>query len=173
MEVFSFASLGLRREGITKEAVYTFEVLAEKPGPVKTLSGLQIIADKAYGDITNGIDTLLIPGGDVTSVLGDRLLVDWIRAMAPRVRRLASVCTGAFLLAESGLLDGRQATTDWKYCNELACNYPLITVDADRIFVQDDFIFTSAGITSGIDLALAIVEEDWGRELALFGARFS
>ncbi len=172
MEVFSFASLGLQRAGVTREAVYTFEVLAEKPGPVKTLSGLQIIADRAYCDITNGIDTLLIPGGDMASVLGDRLLVDWIRAMAPRVRRLASICTGAFLLAESGLLDGRQATTHWDFCNQLACKYPSITVDADRIFVQDDFIFTSAGITSGIDLALAMVEEDWGRELALYVARF-
>ncbi|MGH8508250.1 MAG: GlxA family transcriptional regulator [Gammaproteobacteria bacterium] len=172
MEVFTFASMGLQREGITKDPAYTVEVLAEKPGPVKTLSGLQIIADRAYSDITNGIDTLLIPGGGVTSVLSDRLLVDWIRTMAPRVRRLASVCTGAFLLAESGLLDGRQATTHWNWCNQLACNYPSITVDPDRIYVQDDFIFTSAGITSGIDLALALVEQDCGRELALSVARY-
>ena len=92
--------------------------------------------------------------------------------MAPQVRRLASVCSGAFLLAESGLLEGRHATTHWYFCNRLARDYPSVTVEPNKIFVRDDFIYTSGGITSGIDLALAMVEEDWGRELALFVARF-
>jgi transcriptional regulator GlxA family with amidase domain len=172
LEVFTFANLGLQKEGISKEPAYTFKVLAEKPGPVTSLSGLQIIADGAYRDHDDNIDTLLIPGGLHDSALSDLLLLAWIQAMALRVRRLASVCTGAFLLAESGLLDGRRATTHWNYCNQLAQSYPSVTVEPDKIFIRDNFIFTSGGITSGIDLALAMVEDDLGPELALFVARF-
>ena len=106
---------------------------------------------------------MLIAGTpDVDCLLCDPALQDWVRTMAPRVRRLASVCTGAFLLAESGLLDGRRATSHWNYCDRLARDYPSVTVEPDRIFVRDGFISTSGGITSGIDLALAMVEEDLG-----------
>ena len=172
LEVFAFANLGLQREDITKEPVYTFKVLAEKPGPITTLSGVQIIANAAYCDCDDDIDTLVIPGGLYHSALSDPLLIAWIQAMSLRVRRLASVCTGAFLLAESGLLDGRRATTHWNYCNQLARDYPSVTVEPDKIFIRDNFIFTSGGITSGIDLALAMVEDDLGPELALYVARF-
>jgi len=99
-------------------------------------------------------------------------MMAWIQAMAPRVRRLSSVCTGAFLLAKSGLLDGRRATTHWNYCSQLARDYPSVTVEPDKIFIQDNFIFTSGGITSGIDLALAMLEDDFGPEIALYVARF-
>jgi transcriptional regulator GlxA family with amidase domain len=92
--------------------------------------------------------------------------------MAPRVRRLASVCTGAFLLAEAGLLDGRRATTHWSACAALARRYPRVRVDPDPIFVRDGAVVTSAGVTSGMDLALALVEEDHGREVALGVARW-
>jgi transcriptional regulator GlxA family with amidase domain len=92
--------------------------------------------------------------------------------MSTRVRRLVSVCTGAFLLAETGLLDGRCATTHWAYSGRLAADYPAVKVDADRIFLRDGPIATSGGITSGIDLALSLVEEDWGREQALLLARY-
>lgn len=172
LEVFTFANMGLQKGDITTEPAYTFKVLAEKPGPITTLSGVQIIADGAYRDHEGDIDTLLIPGGLHDAALSDPLLIAWIQSMPSRVRRLASVCTGAFLLAESGLLDGRQATTHWNYCNQLARDYPLVTVEPDKIFIRDTFIFTSGGITSGIDLALAMVEEDLGAELALFVARF-
>jgi transcriptional regulator GlxA family with amidase domain len=159
LEVFAFANMGLQREGIIKEPAYAFKVLADKPGPITSLSGVQIIADAAYRDHDDNIDTLLIPGGLLHDTpLSDKLLIAWIQAMALRVRRLASVCTGAFLLAESGLLDGRRATTHWNYCNQLARDYPSVTVEPDKIFIQDNFIFTSGGITSGIDLALAMVE---------------
>jgi transcriptional regulator GlxA family with amidase domain len=172
LEVFSFANMRLQNEGITKGPAYTFKVLAEKPGPVTTLSGVQIIADAAYRDCDDDIDTLVIPGGAHDTALSNTLLIAWIQAMAPRVRRLASVCTGAFLLAESGLLDGRRATTHWNYCNQFALDYPSVTVEPDKIFIRDNFIFTSGGITSGIDLALAMLEDDLGPELALFVARF-
>jgi transcriptional regulator GlxA family with amidase domain len=99
-------------------------------------------------------------------------LKDWIRTVAPCVRRVASVCTGAFLLAESGLLDGRRATSHWAYCKLLAQNYPTVRVDPDQIFIRDGAISTSGGITSGIDLAMAMVEEDWGRKVALSVAQY-
>jgi transcriptional regulator GlxA family with amidase domain len=172
LEVFTFANMKLRIEGIIKERAYTFKVLAEKPGPITTLSGVQIIADEAYRDHDDDIDTLIIPGGLYDSAINDPLLLAWIQAMSLRVRRLSSVCTGAFLLAESGLLDGRRATTHWNYCNQLARDYPSVTVEPDKIFIRDNFIFTSGGITSGIDLALAMVEDDFGPEIALYVARF-
>ncbi|MDP2903502.1 MAG: GlxA family transcriptional regulator [Methylovulum sp.] len=173
MEVFAFASFGLRQSGVCNELAYPIEVLAEKPGPLMTSCGLQIIADRAYGDIYDGIDTLLIAGSaDVDCILCDPALQDWVRTVAPRVRRLASVCTGAFLLAESGLLDGLRATSHWLYCDRLARDYPAVTVEPDRIFVRDGSISTSGGITSGIDLALSMVEEDWGGGLALLVARY-
>jgi len=173
MEVFAFANTGLQRSGVFSETAYTIEVLAAKPGPITTSCGLQIIANKAYSDVHDGIDTLLIAGApDVDCLLCDPALQDWIRILAPRVRRLASVCTGAFLLAESGLLDGLRATSHWDYCDRLASDYPAITVEPDRIFVRDGSISTSGGITSGIDLALSLVEEDWGGELALLVARY-
>jgi transcriptional regulator GlxA family with amidase domain len=92
--------------------------------------------------------------------------------MAPKVRRLASVCTGAFLLAKSGLLDGRRATSHWDYCDWLARDYPSVNVEPDRIFVRDGSISTSGGVTSGIDMVLSMVEEDWGSEVALLVARY-
>ncbi len=171
-EVFAFASLSLQRGGLTDQPVYLMDVLAEKPGPVTTLSGLEIIATHAYNDSHDDVDTLIIPGGGVDSVLKDATLLNWITMMAPRVRRLASVCSGAFLLAECGLLDNRRATTHWDFCALLKNNYQAIKLEPDKIFIRDDFIYTSGGITSGIDMALAMVEEDWGRELALYVARY-
>lgn len=172
-EVFTCANLIIRKEGISQEAVYPITSLAEQSGPVTTLSGLQIIADKSYSQIEEDYDTLLIPGGLLPeSVLDNAKIVDLLKVMAPKLRRLASICTGAFFLAESGLLDGRKATTHWSWCAEFAEKYPQVSVEPDRIFVKDHNIFTSGGVTSGIDLALAMVEEDWGQKIALAVAQF-
>lgn len=171
-EVFNFANLGLIRQGIAQENVYTLKLLAEKPGPIATMSGLHIVAEDMYGDPNAVFDTLLIPGGCIEKVLNNEMLITWIKAMSSRVRRLVSVCTGAFLLAEAGLLNGRKATTHWDFCQPLAKSYPGIQVEPDYIFIKDGHIFTSGGITSGIDLALALLEEDWGRDLALYVARY-
>ena len=172
-EVFTFANVMLQREGDIQEPVYSITVLAEQPGPVTTLSGLQIIADQSYHQPDENFDTLMIPGGiTMETELTNTRLVEWIQFMAPRVRRLVSVCTGAFLLAESGLLDGRRATTHWNWCRELAEKYPQVNVEPDRIFIKEGNLLTSGGVTSGIDLTLALVEEDWGQELALNVARF-
>lgn len=173
MEVFAFANHGLQRAGVVEEPVYLIRILAKTPGLVTASCGLRIQADGAYGDITDGIDTLLVPGSPaVQAVLSDPALQEWVRFMATRVRRLVSVCTGAFLLAETGLLDDKRATSHWAYCDRLAADYPSVAVEPDRIFLREGAIATSGGVTSGIDLALSLVEEDWGRELALLVARF-
>ena len=100
------------------------------------------------------------------------MLVDWVRQRAGRVRRVASVCTGAFLLAAAGVLDGRRAATHWMYCTKLAQRFPSVRVESDPIFVRDGPVWTSAGVTAGIDLALALVEEDLDRSVALAVARY-
>jgi transcriptional regulator GlxA family with amidase domain len=172
-EVFALANIGLQRDGVMEEPAYPISVLADKPGPIKTASGLEIIANRAFSEVRDGVDTILIAGApDVNSVVSNPELTDWIRTIAPSVRRVASVCTGAFLLAESGLLDGRRATSHWDYCKRLAHDYPSILVEQDQIFIRDGAIFTSGGITSGIDLTLAMLEEDWGRKLALLVAQY-
>ncbi|MEU0965723.1 GlxA family transcriptional regulator [Streptomyces sp. NPDC005917] len=137
--------------------------------PVRTSSGLTVVPD---GALTEAADphTLLVPGGQGTR-RPDPALVDWLRAHGPRTGRLVSVCTGAILLAAAGLLDGHRATTHWAYCDKLARDHPAVDVDPDPIYVRDGPVSTSAGVTSGIDLALALVEEDLGRDVALTVAR--
>jgi transcriptional regulator GlxA family with amidase domain len=137
--------------------------------PVRTSSGLTITPDTDLRH-TDPPHTLLVPGGPGSREPQPEL-VDWLRANAPAAQRLVSVCTGAFLLAEAGLLTGRRVTTHWKQCAELAQRYPDIHVDPEPIFVRDGHIATSAGVTSGIDLALALVEEDVDRDTALAVAR--
>ncbi|MEV5987067.1 GlxA family transcriptional regulator [Streptomyces sp. NPDC052051] len=137
--------------------------------PVRTSSGLTLVPDHALAEAP-AAHTLLVPGGQGTRGPDPRL-VDWLRAHGRRPERLVSVCTGAILLARAGLLDGRRATTHWAYCETLARQHPEIDVDPDPIYVRDGSVATSAGVTSGIDLALALVEDDLGREAALSIAR--
>ncbi|MDI3420688.1 GlxA family transcriptional regulator [Streptomyces luteolus] len=136
---------------------------------VRTSSGLTLVPDGALAD-GPAPHTLLVPGGHGTRS-SDPRLTDAVRDIAPRAQRLVSVCTGALLLAEAGLLDGRRATTHWMFCEKLARDHPEVRVDADRIYVRDGHVATSAGVTAGIDLALALVEEDLGRDIALTVAR--
>ncbi|MET8450762.1 GlxA family transcriptional regulator [Streptomyces sp. NPDC005209] len=137
--------------------------------PVRSSSGLTLVPDQALADAFEP-HTLLVPGGEGTR-RPDPRLVDWLRAHGPDAERLVSVCTGAILLAAAGLLDGRRATTHWAYCDKLARDHPAVAVDPDPIYVRDGHVSTSAGVTSGIDLALALVEEDLGRDAALGIAR--
>ena len=119
------------------------------------------------------MDTLLVPGGEgAEDAAADPALVDWVRERASEARRVASVCTGAFVLAAAGVFDGRRAATHWKYCAELAQRFPAVRVEPDPIFICDGSVWTSAGVTAGIDLALALVEEDLGRSVALAVARY-
>ena len=137
-------------------------------GPVRTESGLTLVPDAALADDVP--DTLVVPGGAGTRQ-PPVAVVEWLRTHGARAGRIMSVCTGAFLLAEAGLLDGRRATTHWQYCATLAKRHPGVTVDPEPIFVRDGPVFTSAGVTAGIDLALTLVEQDHGRDVALAIAR--
>ena len=118
------------------------------------------------------VDTLLIAGGPgVQQASNDAKLVHWVKARAARARRVTSVCTGAFLLGATGMLDGRRVATHWTECGRLAQRFPKIRVESDPIFIREGNVWTSAGVTAGIDLALALVEEDLGRTVALSVAR--
>lgn len=158
-------------------APYEVTVVAQAPGPVTTTSGLSINADlgfdTAHGDPSE-IDTLIISGGHgTTRALEDPALMAYVRTAAARARRVVSICTGAMILAETGLLDHRRATTHWWWCPILEARYPLVTVDRDAIFVRDGHVWTSAGVTAGMDLALSLVEMDWGHAVALQVARYN
>ena len=136
-------------------------------------SSVRLAPDKAIASCRGPIDTLICAGGTgVREAARDDQLVRWVKGAAKRSRRTASVCTGAFLLAEAGLLDGKRATTHWSGCAALATRYPGVTVEPDPIFVQDGNVYTSAGVTAGMDLALALVDEDLGRDVALETARW-
>lgn len=171
LEVFSSASRLLAHDGVADRA-YHVEVLAETAGPVATSSGLELIAKGTVARRRRPIDTLIVAGGEgVRAAAARQPLVSAIRRLSRRCRRVASVCTGTYLLAEAGLLDGKRATTHWRWCDALQERYPNIEVDPDPIYVRDGDVYTSAGVTAGMDLALAMVEEDWGRDTALTVAR--
>jgi transcriptional regulator GlxA family with amidase domain len=167
--VFSAATERALDAGVPRP--YTVTVVAPRAGRVRMRSGLSLVADAAWRDVRGPIDTLVVAGGDCRSLMDDRALLAWIRRAARHARRTTSVCTGAFLLAEAGLLDGRRATTHWGWTDELRRRYPAINVDPDALFVSDGAIHTSAGVTAGMDLALALVEADLGRAMALDVAR--
>jgi transcriptional regulator GlxA family with amidase domain len=172
-DVFVYADRFTRTMGRTDEFGYEVLIIADKPGPVMTMSGIQITATHGLGEVVDDLDTLIVVGGiGVEQACADPALVDWVKKMAPRSRRVASVCSGAFLLAAAGLLNDRRVTTHWVYCEYLAATYPSLRVDPNLIFVRDGNIYTSGGITSGIDLALALIEEDLGREIPRMVAGF-
>jgi transcriptional regulator GlxA family with amidase domain len=152
---------------------YEHRVVSGDGEPFATSSGLRIAPDGALRDVEGPIDTFVVAGGTgVQSARRDPALIAAIAATAARSRRVASVCTGAFLLAEAGLLDGRRAATHWSAVDILAERHPNVEVDRDSIFVRDGDVWTSAGVTAGIDLALALVEDDHGRATALEIARW-
>ena len=149
----------------------TYRIRTASPdgAPVRTSSGLTLVPDLALADAPDP-HTLLVPGGQGTRA-PEPDLTEWLRVHGPRAERLVSVCTGAILLAEAGLLDGHRVTTHWAYADKLARDHPAVDVEPDPIYIRDGRVATSAGVTSGIDLALALVEEDLDREVALAIAR--
>jgi len=151
---------------------YAPRVVAQGGLGVTASAGLAL-ATAPLPSLDAALDTLVIAGGQgVQDAAADPLLVDWVRARAMRARRVASVCTGAFLLAAAGLLDGRRAVTHWSVCAELARRFPAVHVEPDPIFIRDGAVWSSAGVTAGIDLALALVEQDLGGTVALAVARY-
>lgn len=151
---------------------YALRIVAQGGRGVTATAGLELVAEP-LPPVTAALDTLLVAGGEgAEAAASDPVLVDWVRERATQARRVAAVCTGAFLLAATGLLDGRRAATHWLYCAQLAHRFPAVRVESDPIFVRDGPVWTSAGVTAGIDLALALVEEDLGRTVALAVARY-
>src|SRR5277367_3822141 len=153
-----------------------YDVVVGNPGAERALQTHRKFAltnAVPTAEITGPIDTLVVAGGpSAESGTYDPVFVAWIAAMARQSRRVASICTGAFLLGAAGLIDGKEVVTHWRFCDQLAKEFPKAIVHPEPIFVKDGNLYTSAGITAGIDLALALVEEDHGHEIALNIARF-
>jgi transcriptional regulator GlxA family with amidase domain len=146
--------------------------VAAAPGPVPASGGLAISPTLTIDEAAGPVDTLIaVGGGGVDAACEDRRFVDWFARTSRTARRTASVCSGAFLLGAAGLLDGRRVVTHWSRCGGLAERYPEATVHADPIFVRDGGVWTSAGVTAGMDLALAVVEDDHGPEVSRTIAR--
>lgn len=151
---------------------YQVQMLSAGAGPLRSSCGLRMAVDATAATQRGAIDTLLVAGSpDLNDMACDAPLQDWLRRRARTARRYGSVCTGAFVLAAAGLLDGKRVATHWNSAARLAVGYPEASVEADAIYVQDGRLFTSAGVTAGMDLALAMVEQDHGRDLALRVAR--
>jgi transcriptional regulator GlxA family with amidase domain len=151
---------------------YTVELVATNPGTVRSTT-VRLGVDHTLAGCRGPIDTLIVAGGTGTMrAYEDKRLVSWVRSAAKRSRRVCSVCTGAFILGAAGLLEDRRVTTHWASCDLLAEHFPSVAVEPDQIYVRDGDLFTSAGVTAGMDLALALVEDDLGRATALEVARW-
>ena len=152
--------------------IYECSVLSVHGGLVMTADGVRIVTAPVSALDGHAIDTLIVPGAcNVDDVCRDSELIGWVRHRALGCRRVCSVCIGAFLLAEAGLLNGRRVVTHWMHCGLLSSRYPDITVEPDAIYLHDGMIWSSAGVTTGIDLALALIEQDCGRTVAMHVAR--
>ena len=170
LEAFRIAA-----EALLKQPPKAYEciVVSSRGGRVRTASGVDLNTKSLRSLEGKPIDTLLVPGAfSVEDVIRDRALIRWFRNMAPACRRVCSACSGSFLLAAAGILDGHQAATHWARASQLATEYPNVTVEPDAIYVHDRRVWTSAGGTSCIDLALALIEQDAGRSIALKVAQF-
>jgi transcriptional regulator GlxA family with amidase domain len=152
---------------------YRVELVTTAPrGIIGSSCGLELRGAKAYRSVSGAVDTLLVPGGDgAEEIRCDAEFLTWLKRISGRARRTGSICTGAYLLAAAGLLDGRRAVSHWNWCDRLATMFPRVKVEQDPIFIKDGNVYTSAGVTAGIDLALAMVEEDHGHRRALEIAR--
>ena len=170
LEVFALASRQAEDDRPGQTPLYRLYIVAMGDGPVTMASGMRLLPDMPCAALPEDTDTLLVCGGmgDALDVArSDAALVEWLRTSAARVRRVASVCSGALLLAEAGVLDGRPATTHWSDLQELRTRYRKVKVEPDAIYTRDGEVWTSAGITAGMDLALAMVAADHGQGLAL------
>jgi transcriptional regulator GlxA family with amidase domain len=170
MQVFASANEIVANAG--ERPPYVLRVVAKDGQVVTASAGLGLVA-APLSPFRAPLDTLIVAGGPgVQAAAADSVTITWVRDRASQARRVASVCTGAFLLAASGVLDGKRATTHWSFCAELSQRFPAVRIEPDPIFVCDGSTWTSAGVTAGIDLALALVEQDLGRTVALAVARY-
>jgi transcriptional regulator GlxA family with amidase domain len=170
LQVFASANDFMAKAGEPRP--YAIRLVAPGGRSIEASAGVALVTDPLSPHAT-GIDTLIVAGGEgFNAASANTVLIDWVRERTGQARRTVSICTGAFLLAAAGVLDGRRAATHWLYCAELARRFPAVQVESDPIFVRDGSIWTSAGVTAGIDLALALIEEDLGRAMALTVARY-
>jgi transcriptional regulator GlxA family with amidase domain len=159
-------------EVFAEAGAYRVEVAAPRQGSFSAASGLKLSADFALAELRGHVDTLIVAGGyGVFDVIEDPEFLHALRRAAKKSRRVGSICTGAFALAAAGLLDGRRATTHWRFSEQLRSCYPSVVVDSEPIYIRSDNVYTSAGVTAGMDLALALVEEDRGHDVAMTIAR--
>lgn len=166
MQVFDEARLFLEYAD-RRDLAYEVEVVSRGTGTIYERKGLAISAPRPYGRLRGEVDTLIFQGADERDeCLRDEPFIAWVARMSTRVRRIVSICTGSFILAEAGVLDGRRAATHWCACDDFRRRYPQVTLEPDPIYVKDGHVYTSAGATSGMDLAIALVEEDFGTEFA-------
>ncbi len=166
LQVFDEARIFLQYAG-RLDLAYDLEVVSIGEGSVYDRKGLTIEAGKPYHRLRGPVDTLLFQGADEHDLcLQDERFLAWVARMSTRVRRIVSICTGSFILAEAGVLDGRRATTHWCASDDFRRRYPKVTLEPDAIYVKDGHVYTSAGATSGMDLAIALVEEDYGTDFA-------
>jgi len=171
LEVFSKATDYINTYIQNTEETYTLHVLSITSSKIiKTSSGLPIICEGTVKSIDYEVDTVLVAGNAPEDIVIQETL-NWLSEHANTIRRVGSICAGAFILAKAGILNGKRATTHWRVCEKLAKCYPEVKVESDPIFVKDGNVYTSAGISTGMDLALAMVEEDYGRDIALAVAR--
>jgi transcriptional regulator GlxA family with amidase domain len=172
-DAFFYADAWLTRFGRTSETGYQCIVIAAAPGLVRTKCGIEIAPTHTFHEVGDKLDTLVVAGGclNVEEACEDPALIEWVHSIAPRTRRVASICTGAFILAAAGLLNHRRVTTHWMFSELLATTFPLVHVDSSLLFSRDGNIYSSGGITAGIDLALALLEEDLGQAITLAVAR--
>jgi transcriptional regulator GlxA family with amidase domain len=167
LEVFSRTARWLSDHRGARTPAYLTELAAARSGPVAMSNGIQLVATRRYADVDDA-DTLLVAGGiGWEEAAKDRAMLAWLAAQAKRVQRLGSICSGALVLAAAGLLEGRAATTHWAYLDRLARLSPKSRVDRDALYVRSGNIYTSAGVTAGMDLALALIEHDHGKATAL------
>ncbi len=166
LQVFDEARLFLEYSG-RPDLAYNIEIVTTGKGPIYRQKGLSISAGTPYHRVRGTVDTLLFQATDEKDAcLRDERFIAWVAKMSHRVRRIVSICTGSFILAEAGVLDGRRATTHWCACEDFRRRYPRVNLEPDPIFVKDGHVYTSAGATSGMDLAISLVEEDFGTEFA-------
>jgi transcriptional regulator GlxA family with amidase domain len=169
-EVFSSSAVFQRQAQTPKE--YEVFLVAKDLNPIAMSSGMKIVPDYQFNTFPKPLDTLIIPGAEnKETAIEDAELLTWIQEQSKHVRRLVSICTGAFFLARLGLLDGKDVTTHWAYCSNMKKNFPQLNVVSDSIFIRQGNIYTSAGVTAGMDLSLALVEEDIGKDIAMSVAR--
>ncbi len=158
---------------LSDDACYEILLAGPRKGPIATSSGVRIVADLAFKDVCGPVDTVIVPGGMAgTRPLSVPAVVKWVSAQHQNWRRIASVCAGAHMLAEAGVLDGKRATTHWFSAARLAADFPSVDVDPDPIYIRSGRVWTSAGVSSGMDLTLALVADDHGEKLARSAARW-